>query len=81
MARHTSFSLGEHFEGFICREVESGRYKSASEVVRSGLRLLEAQEDRLEALRRALEAGEQSGRDEDYDVEAIIAEAKTPPRG
>lgn len=54
----------------------SGRYQSASEVVRAGLQLLEEREQRLTALRQALEAGERSGVDESYDIEDIIAEAK-----
>jgi antitoxin ParD1/3/4 len=62
----SSFAIGEHFEKFIDRLIESGRYNSRSEVVREGLRLLEAREDerdqalkRLEDLvREALESGE-----------------------
>lgn len=73
MARNTSVSLGEHFEKFIAGQVESGRYGSASEVVRAGLRLLEADESRLEALRSALLEGERSGR-ADYSCSSLIAE-------
>jgi antitoxin ParD1/3/4 len=39
-----SVSLGSHFEAFIDRQIESGRFQNASEVVRAGLRLLEDQE-------------------------------------
>ena len=61
MPRTTSFTLGEHFEGFVTREIASGRYTSASEVVREALRLLEERKAKMEALRQALVEGEQSG--------------------
>jgi len=73
VAKNTSVSLGEHFDSFITHQVESGRFGSASEVVRAGLRLLEDTEAKLSALRRALEEGEQSGT-ADYSYEALIAE-------
>lgn len=73
MSKNTSFSLGEHFSGFIEGCVAEGRYASASDVVRAGLRLLEQEEARLEALRAALIEGEQSGPAEPFDFEAFIA--------
>jgi antitoxin ParD1/3/4 len=73
MARNTSVSLGSHFDEFIARQIESGRYGSASEVVRAALRLLEDHESKRNALRRLLEEGEQSGR-ADYSYEAFVAE-------
>ncbi|MFT4177877.1 MAG: type II toxin-antitoxin system ParD family antitoxin [Thermomonas sp.] len=72
MARNTSVSLGDHFEQFIAGQVDSGRYGSASEVVRAGLRLLETNESKLEALRSALKAGERSGRAH-YSLESLMA--------
>jgi len=73
MAKNTSISLGEHFDGFIAHQLESGRYSSASEVVRAALRLLENSESKLDALRRMLNEGEQSGLT-DYSYGAFIAE-------
>lgn len=73
MAKNTSVSLGDHFESFIAHQIESGRYGSASEVVRAGLRLLEDNEDKLNTLRRALREGEQS-RIAEYSFAALVAE-------
>ena len=66
-------TLGEHFDGLIAHQIESGRYGSPSEVVRAALRLLENSENSLETLRRLLEKGEQSGI-ADYGYEAFLAE-------
>jgi len=44
MAKNTSILFGEHFKKFIHREVSSGKYASASEVVRTALRMLESEE-------------------------------------
>ena len=61
MAKNTSVVLGDHFEEFVAEQVSSGRYGSASEVLRASLRLLEEREKRLVNLRAALIAGEESG--------------------
>ena len=73
MVKNTSIALGEHFNGFIANQIKSGRFGSASEVVRAGLRLLENNETKLETLRAMLAEGEQSGLS-DYSYETIIAE-------
>jgi antitoxin ParD1/3/4 len=73
MSRNTSVSLDEHFTSFVEEKVAEGRFSSASDVVRAGLRLLEDQETRLEALRAALVAGEESGPATPFDFEAFIA--------
>ena len=73
MARSTSISLGKQFDGFIAQQIDSGRYGSASEVVRAGLRLLEKSEIKLDALRRMLKEGEQSGIS-DYQYDTFLAE-------
>jgi antitoxin ParD1/3/4 len=67
MGKNTSISLGDHFEQFINDEIKSGRYGSASEVIRSALRLLEREEQKEKELIKALEAGEKSGFVEDFD--------------
>lgn len=61
MPRTTSITIGEHLDHFINQMIESGRYGSTSEVVRSALRLLEEQELRNTQLREALEEGVRSG--------------------
>ena len=79
MAKNTSVSLGDHFEEFIAGQVDSGRYGSASEVVRAGLRLLETNESSLDVLRNALIAGERSGRAK-YSYESLVAELDAEQR-
>lgn len=73
MPKNTSITLGEHFDGFIAKQVSEGRYASASEVVRAALRLFEDNERKLAALRRLLEEGEQSGTAE-YSYESLMTE-------
>jgi len=73
MRKDASFSLGEHFARFVEEQVDQGRYGSASDVVRAGLRLLEEQETKLAALRAALVEGEQSGLSTPFDFEAFNA--------
>ena len=67
MARNTSILLGQHFEDFISSEVSSGRYSSASEVVRTALRLLEEEVSKKKILNKALSIGEKSGYDKNFD--------------
>ena len=72
-AQNTSVSLGEHFADFISASVKAGRYSSASDVVRAGLRLLEAQEAKLHALRQAIAAGDASGYpDKPFDFDGFL---------
>lgn len=73
MPKNTSMTLGEHFDGFIAQQIAEGRFASASEVVRAGLRLLEDNEQKIAALKRLLEDGEQSGK-ADYDYDSLMNE-------
>jgi len=63
--------LNEHFDAFVSEKIESGRYSSASEVIRAGLRLLESNESKLETLRNMLAEGENS-EFSDYSYEKVI---------
>lgn len=76
MARNTSITLGNHFEEIIQKSINSGRYASASEVVRAGLRLVEKEESKVVALREAIEAGENSGYIKDFERGNHLAEIK-----
>jgi antitoxin ParD1/3/4 len=69
-------SIGERWEGFVERIVKSGRYGSASEVVREGLRLVEEREARLAALREKLDVSIAAGGEvSDDELDAIAAKA------
>jgi antitoxin ParD1/3/4 len=75
MQKSTSFVLGEHFDGFIAKEIREGRYSSASEVIRAGLRLLEEREQKIALLQAALNEGEESG-ESDRTLKEIAQELK-----
>lgn len=81
MPRNTSVSLGEHFTGFINAQVETGRYGSASDVVRAGLRLLEEHEARVRTLQADLDEGEASGNPEPLDMAAFKADLRAGRAG
>jgi antitoxin ParD1/3/4 len=74
MNKTTSVLVGEHFADFIERQVQAGRYDSATDVVRAGLRLLEEQELKVERLRAALIEGEQSGGPVPFDLDEFLGE-------
>ncbi|MFT6263353.1 MAG: antitoxin ParD1/3/4 [Dasania sp.] len=73
-----TLSLGEYWNGFIANRLDTGRYSSASEVVRDALRLMEETDadSKLKALRGALIEGEESGDGGILNMQEIIDEAK-----
>ena len=73
MARTTSVALDDRAADFIGEQIEAGRFASESEAVNAGLRLLEDHEEKLKALRDALDEGEHSGYVEDFDFDAFLA--------
>ncbi|MBW7921587.1 MAG: type II toxin-antitoxin system ParD family antitoxin [Rubellimicrobium sp.] len=81
MARNTSIALGDHLADFIDAQVRSGRYGSASEVVRAGLRLLQEHEAQMQALEAALIEGEESGEPQPFDFDAFMARKRAEYTG
>lgn len=73
MQKNTSITLGNHFENLINILVKNGRYGSASETIRAGLRLLEERETKIQALQSALINGEASGVS-DYSLNGFLVE-------
>jgi antitoxin ParD1/3/4 len=76
MNRNTSISLGNHFDNFIQSRIAAGRFKNASEVVRAGLRLLEEEENKIIALREAIQEGIVSGIAHDFDPKSHLEKLK-----
>ena len=76
MAKSISIALGNHFKRFIDAQIESGRYGSASEVIRASLRLLQERERRVRPLSLALIEGEESGDAGELDMRRIKARAR-----
>ena len=77
----SSYTLGNHYEAFVRDLLATGRYASASEVLRDGLRLLEDREKqreaKLAALKDAIREGLESGAPTPFDVEAVKARARS----
>jgi antitoxin ParD1/3/4 len=76
MDRNTSISIGNYFDSFIKSRISTGRYKNASEVVRAGLRLLEEEENKIMALRKAIQEGIESGISYDFNPESLLERLK-----
>ena len=81
MSKNTSISLGDHFTRFVDQQLAQGRYGSASEVVRAGLRLLEEHEAKVKALQQALIEGEESGPSEPFDFDRFLERKRTQQPG
>lgn len=73
MSRNTSIALGPHFSHFIDAQVQGGRYGTASDVIRAGLRLLKEHEVKVKSLQDALNAGLRSGEPRPFDSEAFLS--------
>ena len=67
MAHNTSIILGEYYEKFISTKVSSGKSNSAIEVIRTALRLLEAEEFKVKDISKALSQGEKSQLEKHFD--------------
>jgi antitoxin ParD1/3/4 len=74
--KNTSISLGNYFDQFVSSQVSTGRYKNVSEVIRAGLRLLEDEENKVIALRNAIQEGIDSGIAHDFDPQKNLENLK-----
>jgi antitoxin ParD1/3/4 len=80
MGRNTSVSLGNYFENFVDNTVSEGRFKNASEVIRAGLRLLEEEENKIIALKKAITDGIESGIAENFNPKQHLESLKAKKR-
>ena len=76
MSKNTSIVLDTYFERFIQNSLNSGRYKNTSEVIRAALRLLEEEESKSIALRKAIQEGIESGHDESFNAATHLKNLK-----
>lgn len=65
--KNTSISLGNYFDQFVQNRITQGRFKNVSEVIRAGLRLLEEEENKVLALKNAIQEGIDIGIAYDFD--------------
>lgn len=72
MAKNTSILLGDYFDNFINQQVQSGKFSSASEVVRAALRMFEHEETKKAELIKELKKGERSGFVKDFNRDAFL---------
>ncbi|MHC5310524.1 type II toxin-antitoxin system ParD family antitoxin [Myroides sp. LJL116] len=69
MAKNTSILLGDYFDKFIKTQIKSGKYTSASEVIRAALRLFEVEESKKTELLQELRKGEHTGFSTNFERE------------
>lgn len=79
MPKNTSVILSKEQDKFIAAQIRKGRFSSASEAMRAGLRLLEEQELKIESLRAAIIRGEESGEPQPFDMAAFLAAKRKSP--
>lgn len=72
MAKNTSILLGDYFDEFISQQIKTGKYTSASEVIRTALRLFEQEEIKKKELIKELKKGEESGFVEDFERKSFL---------
>lgn len=72
MAKNTSILFGDYFDNFISRQIKSGKYSSASEVIRAALRMFEYEESKKTELINELKKGEKSGFVENFDRKSFL---------
>lgn len=72
MAKNTSILLGDYFDNFINSQVKTGKFSSASEVVRAALRMFEEEETKKQSLVNELIKGEKSGFVENFDRKSFL---------
>ena len=80
MGRNTSVSLGDYFENFVDGRISEGRFKNASEVIRAGLRMLEDEENKITALKKAINDGIESGIAYDFNPKQHLESLKAKRR-
>jgi antitoxin ParD1/3/4 len=72
MAKNTSILLGDYFDDFINQQLKSGRFSSASEVIRAALRMFEQEESKKAELIKELKKGEKSGFVKDFNRDTFL---------
>ena len=72
--KNTSITLGEHFDQYIAEQLASGRYRTASELIRESLRLHEVRDVKIAAMRASIEEGIASGLYENFSLDELNRE-------